>query len=156
MTRLCLPFLQREFWHGRLRDGLRDTLRRRFRQLLFAPRRCGANLRLRSSELLSEIHSLFGRMKLLREKRHWIAIGPNWETHPSGHPQKCTRTRARTIDIQEMLASWPWASSADFQIFLEGWDKGEMWASLDRSSDSCSSQLGTNSSSVASAIVIGQ
>jgi hypothetical protein len=136
MTRLCLPVLHREFWHGQARDGLPDTLLDRIRQLLFAPRRWGANLHLRLSELLSEIHSLFGRMKLLREKRHWIAVGPNWEPDPSGHPQTFTRTRARTIDIQEMLANRSWASLADLQIFLEGWDKGEMWASRDGTSDS--------------------
>jgi hypothetical protein len=38
------------------------------------------------------------------------------------------RTLVRTLYIQKLLATRPWADSEDLQIFLMGFDAGETWA----------------------------
>lgn len=61
---------------------------------------------------------------------------------PSGHLERNTRTRARTNDIQKLHEKFPWATSVDHLLFLEGWDKGDEWG---RRNSDCDKQLSDSS-----------
>jgi hypothetical protein len=144
MTRFWPQFLRAEPWQQRLGYGPLDILHHRLRAAPFAPRLFCAWIVARLHELLSEARSLVGRMKTRRERQHYlVTVGPAWVTDPTQRLVPCTRTRARTTDIQEMLSNRPWASLVDLEIFLEGWDRGEKWASQECNSESRNAQSDT-------------
>jgi hypothetical protein len=144
MTRFLPQFLRAEPWQQRLGYGPLDILHHRLRAARFAPRLLAAWIVVRLRELLSEARSLVGRMKTRREKQHYlVTVGPAWVTDPTKRLAPCTRTRARTTDIQEMLSNRPWASLVDLEIFLEGWDRGEKWGYRECNSESCNAQPDT-------------
>jgi hypothetical protein len=79
--------------------------------------------------LQSEGRSFLGHTRTLLAKKHWGAdLGPVWEHLPSGHLTPNVRTNARDLGIQELVLRHPWASSIDREIFLEGFDVGELYA----------------------------
>jgi hypothetical protein len=100
--------------------------------------------RLRNIQL--EIGSFRGRISIQNGKNLGVVLGPGFEKHPTQHLVRCRRTRARILDMQSMRAQWPWASTADLQIFLVGWDKGAEWVGRDNA-DSCISQQDIKTSS---------
>jgi hypothetical protein len=82
-------------------------------------------VRVYTRTLISELRSLFGRMKILHDKNWHIEIGQAWELDPSGHLVSSKRFHARTSDIQKLRTSHPQASLGDLEIFFQGWDMGE-------------------------------
>jgi hypothetical protein len=74
--------------------------------------------------LLSESRSLFGRMKILRDKEWCVEIGAPWVSLPNGHLVENRSFLARTAGIQKLLSSHPQASQGDLEIFLLGWGYG--------------------------------
>jgi len=142
------PFLRLVSW-AEVRDGgLLCTVRYCILWLFFYPYLAALWIRQFERELLQESRSFCGRIGVVRGGMRYVEVGQGWEMSPSGHLVVCTRTRARTNDIQRMLSSRPWASLVDLHLFLEGWDKGEKWASPKHSLDSCSLRLGTSSPQV--------
>jgi len=52
---------------------------------------------------------------------------------PHGHQGvRNARTLVRTLYIQKLLAIRPWADSQDLEMFLMGFDAGEIWSSCSR------------------------
>jgi hypothetical protein len=117
-----------------------------FLWLCFYPYLFGTWLYRWANVLSQEARSFFGRISEGHAKNWYFEVGQAFDALPNGHLVPCTRTHIRTTCIQQMLSSRPWASSAEARIFLEGWDKGEMWASQKGSLDSCSLQSDTSSS----------
>jgi hypothetical protein len=76
--------------------------------------------------LLQEIDSLLGHISMRQSGLHFVAIDRNPEIYPTAHQSSCTYTCNRTEDTLRMLANHPWASLVDLQMFLNGWDRGEI------------------------------
>lgn len=55
-------------------------------------------------------------------------LGPALWTDATGCLVPNERTRARIRDTQQLNQNLPWATVADHQLFLSGWDKGAEWA----------------------------
>ena len=53
-----------------------------------------------------------------------VHVGPAYRCH-DGHLYPDERTESRAEGIETLLASHPWADSADIQVFLIGFDAGE-------------------------------
>ena len=118
-----------------------------FRRVVSLPRLWVSWTYWRICEVLSEARSFLGHISVRRKTYGFVPIGLPGEPHPSRCRPGDSRSLARTIGIREMLSSRVWASPVDLQIFLEGWDKGEMWASRkhNQGQEFCSLQLGTKS-----------
>jgi len=80
--------------------------------------------------LLSEIGSLFGRIRIVLSKTE-VDYGPVYEPLPSGCLVQNKRTNARIDGTLALMKRHPRASMVDRLIFLEGFDEGERFA-LDR------------------------
>ena len=145
------PFLRLVSWAEVREGGLLCTARYCILWLFFYPYLAALWIRQLQRELLQESRSFCGRIGVVRGGMRYVEVGRGWEMTPTGHLVSCTRTRARTSDIQQMLSSRPWASLVDLQIFLEGWDRGERWASQEHILDSCNPRLGASSSQVTDA-----
>ena len=78
--------------------------------------------------LLSEARSFVHRIQMLSRKRNRrsdpIDLGPMFEELPTGEIVPCKATAARTQYVEFLLARFPWASDADIELALDGWDKG--------------------------------
>lgn len=78
--------------------------------------------------LSSEVRSLAHRIQMLSRRRHRrtepIDLGPMFEQLPNGEIVPCKATIARTQYVEFLLARFPWASDADIELALDGWDKG--------------------------------
>ena len=79
--------------------------------------------------LRSEGHSFVGHMQTLLGKKHWgVDLGPLLERSNCGQLQRNGRTDARSYGTQALVSRYPWASSIDLQVFLDGFDMGERYA----------------------------
>lgn len=81
--------------------------------------------------VLVECHSLLGRIQNLCQKQLWhypVDLGRAMKTLPTQRLVPDTRTLARIHDTQTMLSIVPWATLADLEIYLAGWDRGAEWA----------------------------
>ena len=67
-----------------------------------------------------------------------LLFGKVWGRHSTRLLQSNTRTSARIRDTQLLMEKFPWASVAEIQFFLEGWNMGEK--SCKRIEDSCRQQ----------------
>lgn len=80
--------------------------------------------------LLQETRSLFGRIQVRRKGLNYVPVTRSYSgSLPTQRPFLNSYNQARSACISEMVSNRPWASLVDFQLFLEGWDKGEKWAS---------------------------
>lgn len=93
------------------------------------------------SILSQEICSLFGRIAVQRKGLNYFPVTRSYSScSPSQRPFLNSYNRARSACISEMASNHPWSTRVDLQLFLEGWDKGEMWATQIYSRDSCTAQ----------------
>ena len=87
--------------------------------------------------LVSEARNLPHRIRILSRRtnrqNYPVDVGPLFEKDPSGEIVPCKATIARTQYIEFLLARYPWATSADVLLALDGWDKGTEY--LNRTSD---------------------
>jgi hypothetical protein len=93
---------------------------------------------------LQEIRSCFERISLRYREQIILVTDPQWERNATQHLVLCTRTQARSACISEMAAKHPWATVVDLTILLEGWDKGERWASHENTMEFCNAQTASN------------
>ena len=88
-----------------------------------------------------EIRTAVPRTRLLKSMmsgKACLLFGKVWERHSTRLLQPNTRTSARIWDTQLLMEKFPWASVAEIQFFLEGWNMGEK--SCKRIEDSCRQQ----------------
>jgi hypothetical protein len=79
--------------------------------------------------LQREGRSFRGHIQTLLAKKHWgIDLGPEFQRSPSGHLVENEWTEARSLGMQALNSRYPWASTVDLQIFLEGVHVGEQSA----------------------------
>jgi hypothetical protein len=73
------------------------------------------------STFLSEIRNFLGRIELLYTKSLWagVSLGSCYERAPSGCLVLNTRTGENTDYIEQLKATFPWATSVDYQMFVE-------------------------------------
>lgn len=58
-----------------------------------------------------------------------IDLGPLFESGPGpGGLVPCSRTDARTRDVEQLQTKYPWATEADQWMSLLGWERGEAYA----------------------------
>jgi hypothetical protein len=56
-------------------------------------------------------------------------LGPLFESGPGpGGLVPCSRTDARSQDVEQLQTKYPWATEADQWMFLLGWESGEAYA----------------------------
>jgi hypothetical protein len=56
-------------------------------------------------------------------------LGPLYEPNSvPGYPVPCSRTDARTQDVEQLQTAYPWATEADQWMFFLGWERGEAYA----------------------------
>ena len=90
------------------------------------------------------LHSGIWNMNILLARNQLgVDLGPHYERLPCGCLAPNNRTDARSDGIRELRLRYPVANTLQFQLFLEGFDKGEQFA-LDSLSKPTQ---GTNSSS---------
>lgn len=96
--------------------------------------------------ILRETRSFFLRIEVQRTVLKYIPVTRSCSN--------CTPTQlrllnsynhARSADISRMAANHPWATAVDFALFLEGWDRGEKWASRESNLDSYTVRSAANS-----------
>jgi hypothetical protein len=123
--------------------------------ILFSPRwthakyGLGLFLRLVSSYLdqhpslqgfLLEIRSLVHRIEIRRTKQFdlygVVFDGPYLEAGLDGDYQLCKRTHACIEDTEHFLASRPWATAVDAEMFQHAWELGAEWVSSNRHRES--------------------
>lgn len=100
---------------------------------------------------LLECRNFLQRM-VLRYKRRYdlygIDLGSWHQVGPDGHLEPNTRTHACSADIENFVASHPWATMVDVELYRDAWVAGVKW--VESSSDSCnkgpqsSSSMGTS------------
>lgn len=79
--------------------------------------------------LRQESRSLRGRIQILLAKKHWgVDLGPLGAYLPDGRLIENERTKARSLGTQELSSRYPWASTIDKEIYLEGFRAGELFA----------------------------
>src|ERR1700731_675866 len=75
-----------------------------------------------------EGRSLFGRIQTLLSRKQWdVTAGPDTVCLLDGRVLKNKRTAARKHGIEELVSRYPWASTVDLQMFLDGFDLGEQY-----------------------------
>lgn len=99
--------------------------------------------------LLQEGRSFLGHISVRFAGMRFVSISQDPALDPTSHPAFRTYSRARICHTQQMLASHPWASLVDLQLFLEGWDKGEKLGREvgKHGRDFCTTESESNSSS---------
>jgi hypothetical protein len=118
-------------------DGLFHILLYCYHWLVFRAKSFLGFLSQRICELIQGIRSLGLHICVRCGGTSFVPIGCWCQRLPNGYLVPCKHTHARTADIREIFADRG-ASLVDLQIFLEGWDRGEKWASQEDSRDSCS------------------
>ncbi len=88
--------------------------------------RCASNLILFACISRQVGDSLRGYIRILRAKR-WSDLGPWYEVLPCGCLVPNERTVARSSGMKELKSRYPWASTVECSMFLEGFDKGEQF-----------------------------
>jgi len=69
-------------------------------------------------------------MKTLLSKDQWgLDLGPHYQRLPCGCLALNSRTDARSVGIRALTLRYPAANTAQFRLFLEGFDTGEQFAS---------------------------
>lgn len=75
------------------------------------------------------IRSFRGHMSVLLARKHWtVELGRGVQRLPNGCLTPNERTIYRSQCIQELATRYPWASMVERTLFLEGFDKGELFA----------------------------
>jgi hypothetical protein len=76
-----------------------------------------------------EGRSFLGHMQTLLAKKHWgVDFGSLGARLPDGRLIPNARTEARSLGTQELSLRYPWASTIDTEIYLEGFRAGEQFA----------------------------
>lgn len=79
--------------------------------------------------LQREGRSFLGRMQTLLAKKHWgVDLGPEFQLSHDGRLVENEWTKARSLGTQALVSAYPWASTIDLQMFLEGVRLGEQSA----------------------------
>lgn len=79
--------------------------------------------------LLSEARSFLGHIRTRLARKHWgFDLGLEFQCLPDGHLVENEWTKARSSGMQALASAYPWASTTDLQIFLEGVHVGEQSA----------------------------
>jgi hypothetical protein len=77
----------------------------------------------------SSVRSFRGHISLQSPIESDPGVGPLFVRGAEGESlQRCTRTLARMIYIEMLLATHPWCDKPDLRIFLMGFDAGEEWS----------------------------
>jgi len=96
--------------------------------------------------ILREIRSFFRRIEVQRKGLTYIPVTRSYSNcTPIQHRLLNSYNHARSADISRMAANHPWATRVDFALFLEGWDRGEKWASRESNLDSYTGRSAANS-----------
>ena len=75
-----------------------------------------------------EGRSLVGRIQTLLSRKQWgVTTGPDTVCLLDGRVLKNRRTAVRKRGIEELVSRYPWASTIDLQMFLDGFDLGERY-----------------------------
>ena len=104
-----------------------------YRRTLFGPIFCRMHCRwVGFSNRLCRWRNAFQRHQARRRSLsaigYCLVIGDRcFRRLPDGSLQHVTRTVARTLDTQKLLAIYPWADILELHIFLMGFDAGERW-----------------------------
>ena len=69
-----------------------------------------------------------GHISVLLSKKQWSVILGGSRMGPTGFAIPDERTIERSRCIQELSSRYPWASTVEQMLFLEGFDKGEQFA----------------------------
>ena len=76
-----------------------------------------------------EGRSFLGRMQTLLATKHWgVDLGSVGAYLPDGRLIENERTKARSLGMRELEYRYPWASTIDINLFLEGFREGERFA----------------------------
>jgi len=94
--------------------------------------------------VLQETRSFFGRISVRMQENYHVVLGSGYESSASQHLLPCRRTQARSACIPKLVAMRPWATMVDLELFLEGWDMGEAYASPHNNLLSCSAQMASS------------
>jgi len=81
-------------------------------------------------ELVAELHNLWFRMALRRIRRYpvyGIDLGPCYLENARGQLVECIRTHACIQDIENFVASHPWATAVDVEHYRDAWLAGAAW-----------------------------
>jgi len=74
--------------------------------------------------------SLFPCIRILLAKKYWgVDLGPAYCSLLSGCLVANERTDARSDGIQKLRSHYPWANTVLLDVYLEGFDAGERFAS---------------------------
>jgi len=76
-----------------------------------------------------ELRSFVYRMGLQYKRRFdlfGLDVGPLHQNE-AGHPRWNTRTRGCTLDMKSFLASRPWATMIDLEVYRDAWGRGAEW-----------------------------
>ena len=95
--------------------------------IAYRVRRLASSVSWYAHMFVSEARSFAHRTRMLSRKRNRrdpIDLGPMFEQGPNGEMVPCKATIARTQYVEFLLARFPWASDADIELALDGWDKG--------------------------------
>lgn len=75
------------------------------------------------------IRSAGGHITVLLSRKHWtVELGRGAQRLPNGCLIADERTIFRSQCIQELNSRYPWASTIERMMFLEGFDRGEEFA----------------------------
>jgi hypothetical protein len=94
--------------------------------------------------VLQETRSLFGRISVRMQENYHVVLGSGYESSASQHLLPCRRTQTRSACIPKLVAMRPWATMVDLELFLEGWDMGEAYASPHNNLPFCSAQMASS------------
>jgi hypothetical protein len=101
-----------------------------------------SDLRRSLNILLSETYSLVGRIRFRHATLNFCQVTHSYSSSsPTERLTLNSYNHARSACISEMATRYPWASLVDLRLVLEGWDRGEKWASQTYNPGSCSEQL---------------
>ena len=74
--------------------------------------------------------SFFGCIQILLAKKSWGAdLGPAYRQLPNGCLVANERSDVRSEGIQKLESRYPWANTVELEMYLEGFDAGEQFAS---------------------------
>ena len=77
----------------------------------------------------SSVRSFRGHIALQSPRESDPGVGPLFVRGAEGEPfRRSTRTLARMVYIEMLLATYPWVDNSDLRIFLMGFDAGEEWS----------------------------